>query len=1077
MEAEFPSLEPLIKHNEVIRFACCLSDQPHRILAFICSRMEEAPNGRQLLRVFEEVIVPICEELAALFHSDKHHNEFWNDLSDQQLEGQSARSRIYTTGKQFGTMTDATILFSSDESPSPSSYTLYTEDGLQFSEVLMKIQKIGGITITKIIGSDVTNQDALMSTLGRRDLQKLRLEDMQIDDEDLSSLAHAGSSGKLPQLKELDLRGNRLTGHLKTLFGDDLGLAFPQLRKLQLMHTHLKHVDMLSLANAIELGKLPNLETLGISRGTNQEAEKILHDICNANGIDIKILSGLSPEQEALATACVKKSMQCFRARINIIGHSGAGKTTLTRRLLGEAYRKIQEDLESTDGIHTHLIKIDPEKIQQKWTEKQLDTRELFSEFQQEVLSRSDVQQRTNNTGHEDEKSSADRSSEKTEQRKEQNDTNRRETANRERTQSSSEEIPQQETPTETKEINLVEDAQEDKAMEGPSARENQFEQNKQTKPNVHQDILQELLDSTKKEETEQHKKKEGFLRIWDFGGQTEFYTTHHLFLDPEAFNIIVMDISKKFKEPFQKTQQYQRSGIPNSQEEFLKYWLRTIYSEAARKKITPHVALVLTHKDQIPSDVDNFTANFIAEVMASLQEKTLDHHLKEKNIHVVNNTAEEDAEFNKLRSDLFTAITIQPMWTQEIPPIWLKLEADVHNLGQKHIPLATVRQLADRCGMNDADLASFLKLFHKIGEFIFPPGFTSNDSLVTDPQWLLDSLKALITTQKFFKTRTLEESIKLDYLSGGVLSAENLHDLWQGKDIEFRIDLMTKLNLIIPLEGRKYLVPAMLPEISEVSANLRISGFVRTCHFFYESASQEMLPLGTVPRLIASIAKEFWVPPDKETLSKTSASFHIRKSIELLLNLDSASSIQVYVRCPHSAVQSDFWSFLLETKGKIDKKASELHLITPLSFSILCPHSTTKLGMVSVLQPEVGKLTPERARCYCHGQPLTSSHFEDLLSNKTTQDEEFAKKVHTKMKTTEQKGTNTPEETKELDQEQGSESKAIQKEKTEVKATPTKKEKIQRKYLYSISQPTRSTVASLQQLATGIKCKYTFIW
>ena len=64
-------------------------------------------------------------------------------------------------------------------------------------------------------------------------------------------------------------------------------------------------------------------------------------------------------------------------------------------------------------------------------------------------------------------------------------------------------------------------------------------------------------LEAVKKSETlikeNTQQKQTGKLRLWDFGGQTEFYATHHMFLDPDSFNIVVLDISKDMKSDLRK--------------------------------------------------------------------------------------------------------------------------------------------------------------------------------------------------------------------------------------------------------------------------------------------------------------------------------------------------------------------------------------------------------------------------------------------------------------------------------------------------------------------------------------------
>ncbi len=58
---------------------------------------------------------------------------------------------------------------------------------------------------------------------------------------------------------------------------------------------------------------------------------------------------------DAYRTALQSGQQPSYRARINVIGHSGAGKTTLIRRLLGKA---LSQDEDSTCGIETHRVEV-----------------------------------------------------------------------------------------------------------------------------------------------------------------------------------------------------------------------------------------------------------------------------------------------------------------------------------------------------------------------------------------------------------------------------------------------------------------------------------------------------------------------------------------------------------------------------------------------------------------------------------------------------------------------------------------------------------------------------------------------
>ena len=81
-------------------------------------------------------------------------------------------------------------------------------------------------------------------------------------------------------------------------------------------------------------------------------------------------------------------------------------------------------------------------------------------------------------------------------------------------------------------------------------------------------------------------------LRLWDLGGQNDFITTHHLFLDVEATTLIVMDITKEFDKTFRIRERHQnkekdlklKQTNPKTPAHILHYWLNAFFVEAKAK-------------------------------------------------------------------------------------------------------------------------------------------------------------------------------------------------------------------------------------------------------------------------------------------------------------------------------------------------------------------------------------------------------------------------------------------------------------------------------------------------------------
>ncbi len=99
-------------------------------------------------------------------------------------------------------------------------------------------------------------------------MEKLDLEETHLNQEDIERIGEAIRAGKLPQLKELILCANTLTGCLKKLFQEPHHPRFPRFDKLDLRFTHLNWDDLESLSEVVRAGKLSQLKEMKLSQST-----------------------------------------------------------------------------------------------------------------------------------------------------------------------------------------------------------------------------------------------------------------------------------------------------------------------------------------------------------------------------------------------------------------------------------------------------------------------------------------------------------------------------------------------------------------------------------------------------------------------------------------------------------------------------------------------------------------------------------------------------------------------------------------------------------------------------------------
>ncbi len=102
--------------------------------------------------------------------------------------------------------------------------------------------------------------------LGFPSLKRLFLGRTDPSPADLQALALAVREKKLPKLQELSLDGNELTDSLHELFGGSDHPGFPTLEILSLVDTSLSTTDINCLSNSVQSGKLPELKQLNLSK-------------------------------------------------------------------------------------------------------------------------------------------------------------------------------------------------------------------------------------------------------------------------------------------------------------------------------------------------------------------------------------------------------------------------------------------------------------------------------------------------------------------------------------------------------------------------------------------------------------------------------------------------------------------------------------------------------------------------------------------------------------------------------------------------------------------------------------------
>ena len=342
---------------------------------------------------------------------------------------------------------------------------------------------------------------------------------------------------------------------------------------------------------------------------------------------------------KAYREACKEGTKKVYNARIILAGYSGGGKTSLANRLLGEQINV--DERHSTEGIELHRIesKFNRNEMKgEKWTERSINPSDLERPFFHEVWSRSENLEDYSN------KSNINDNYKPVEDNEQQDCYHSEEKRKKIHTDDPSDPITRQAS-------------------------------NEQT-------TSEETLDEMKNNmyirlEPESEESTPCTISVWDLGGQNEFISTHHLFLNVEAFVLVVMDITKGLHELVGGNMEL---GYLNTPAEFLHYWINHFYTVAKQSSKKPNIAIVLTHTDLIKgrSDKNVYINGYIGRIIEMIRDKPYAEYIKRDKIYTVSNATDDDSDFQKLRDQLLKHFTEQDSWGHDMPVTWLKLKADI---------------------------------------------------------------------------------------------------------------------------------------------------------------------------------------------------------------------------------------------------------------------------------------------------------------------------------------------------------------------------------------------------------------
>ena len=373
---------------------------------------------------------------------------------------------------------------------------------------------------------------------------------------------------------------------------------------------------------------------------------------------------------------------------------------------------------------------------------------------------------------------------------------------------------------------------------------------------------------------------------LWDFAGQSVYYTTHPLFLTPRAIYLLVNDLSQN---PLEKAKPVVKQGMYRklldsfglkSNFDYLDFWMSSVaslaslasqeavYQESVESELLlPAVFLVCTHADS-PYGGQCDPTKLAKELFGSLRTKPYKIHLRD--LFVVDNTMSghgpECPEVVRLRQEVLAVSKALPQMKEAIPVKWLKYEKELRVMkegGKKWIGRDAAKTVAsEACNIiDDQEFQTLLNFLHDKRILIHFNDSPELDKLVVlDPQWLIDVFKMVITVRPYDPKESSFEPLWEKLQNEGILEERLLQHVWADlfvdkETAESLITIMEKFSLVCSWPSsdascsKQYLVPSMLmSHPPEDIMSLVASARIPPLFLKFESVQ---VPPGLFPRLV----------------------------------------------------------------------------------------------------------------------------------------------------------------------------------------------------------------------------------
>lgn len=386
--------------------------------------------------------------------------------------------------------------------------------------------------------------------------------------------------------------------------------------------------------------------------------------------------------------------------------------------------------------------------------------------------------------------------------------------------------------------VQLVEEML-DKSRE-PTTSKNQPKLSKSSsfkrRSSVTKPLVSEATPSDSQDAHKTNSEKKVVLNIWDFSGQSIYYTTHQVFLSSRAVYVIVFNLCHDLH----STRSENSSMDEWSTLEYMDYWLRTIYSHTSQNstnsisnnRLSPPILVVGTHRNNLSQDEveqKRLVEEKFDELRTFMMDKPYTRHLITPFAAIENDMEEgEDPQIGELRKMIKEVASEEPYMGEQMPLRWLRFEQEIAKLvagDTTHASYDQIQELARNVGITDEDeIKIMVNFYHDLGLLIHygSSGTIDNvlrNTVVLQPHWLVDMFRSVVLAKPKNDKWSFSKDKWKTFEQKGILDDSLLEDIWKKVSMQkpVLLGLMEKFDLLCPAytqanqRPKYYFVPSRL--------------------------------------------------------------------------------------------------------------------------------------------------------------------------------------------------------------------------------------------------------------------------